>query len=1138
MPEILQRRLLVRDVPKVYEMDSVQDALRSHRLIHHVGILTELGVTCLEDLGDLEEGDLKGFTVVEKRRFKKMVDSLQDLETIVVTNAPKNVGLSSESLLHGSQPSSVAFVKPQTVNTALELSSDNCGSNMCVAIQNVVKYCVLQPLFSTRKTKVLVDIDPSSTLRQLIQAICEQERQASGIYAQLYTPEGVPLSTTSVTAEFTLSDWKVTSCSFLWVIFHPVGITDDFSQPETMSPISPLEGPDQIFVKYVSTMVINIDSAVDSGNTLRQKIYSRAKIPTSVISLTHAGKIIPANDVKLAVYGIEKHSTVHMWCTPRKLISTWDEALRANSGHPIVEQTAAGMSAFNSCLHILKDLPHGDRLLGYLRCTTQSPPLILALKTLMKCSVPSKAQRIAIHEGLYGLFRALIPNDPTSTVNSGDDSVFESSPLCWDYLISNASEQHMVNECYDEISLICPICHHTMRNPVSYKHGGQTFDLDCLQNKLDINEAIPGLPASTSLDDFAPNLQMMQMVLACPTMQATSVTLWKLTDEVKAGTLPQPMNVQQITLAPISKLPSTSFMYVQKPLELKNHSVNYPCLTLNNQNMIVVCTGTGKGSRLTHYVYDPWTGESKLVCPDELAAKILHQTLRTRTKPSFVKEGVITRTPKEAIIVLLDCSGSMSTEVFGSISRLSVVQELFKTFADRSMAYNYHHVIGLTLFSETISVISFASESFAFFQTAIEDTKASGRTAIWDAFTEATNQLNTIGRKYPDCLKRVICLTDGEDNASKSKPHTVTKLLQESCIIVDCVLIGNENKTAKSVAIATNGCAFRPENHTDSLRLFQMETVLSIRERQMVEKKPLILSHSTLLQFASEPYATKPPRKMPSELIKTVTTPQHILRKAAMNPPKGFGAPSINRVKRILWELASYQRDPHPSVEIYPCEEQVDFWRCLLSGPDKTPYEKGVFLLYLRFPEKYPQQPPELRFETPIYHCNVNGHGKVCHSVFDRNYSTSTSVRLVMNCVYGLLLSPEPDDPLDSALAEEYYLDKIAYEATAREMTSSYASKKLNVWREELVGSEERPLDTPVHLVCPLTGKLMKDPVITPYGHTYERSAIESQLEISKIDPKTGKPLTKDLLYSNASVLEAIRDFERTKNQTQWYELD
>jgi ubiquitin-protein ligase len=80
-------------------------------------------------------------------------------------------------------------------------------------------------------------------------------------------------------------------------------------------------------------------------------------------------------------------------------------------------------------------------------------------------------------------------------------------------------------------------------------------------------------------------------------------------------------------------------------------------------------------------------------------------------------------------------------------------------------------------------------------------------------------------------------------------------------------------------------------------------------------------------------------------------------------------------------------KDPHPYIKVFPCEEDVGFWRILLQAPEETPYEGGTFLLYIHFGESYPMSAPEMRFVTPIHHCNINSNGKICHSIFNRNYS-------------------------------------------------------------------------------------------------------------------------------------------------------
>ena len=92
----------------------------------------------------------------------------------------------------------------------------------------------------------------------------------------------------------------------------------------------------------------------------------------------------------------------------------------------------------------------------------------------------------------------------------------------------------------------------------------------------------------------------------------------------------------------------------------------------------------------------------------------------------------------------------------------------------------------------------------------------------------------------------------------------------------------------------------------------------------------------------------------------------------------------------------------------------------VLIGPELTPYQGGVFILFAKFPENYPFEAPQIRFITEIYHCNVNSSGRICHSIFDRNYMTTTNMLDICNCLYGLLQAPEPQDPLDNVMASEY----------------------------------------------------------------------------------------------------------------------
>jgi len=107
------------------------------------------------------------------------------------------------------------------------------------------------------------------------------------------------------------------------------------------------------------------------------------------------------------------------------------------------------------------------------------------------------------------------------------------------------------------------------------------------------------------------------------------------------------------------------------------------------------------------------------------------------------------------------------------------------------------------------------------------------------------------------------------------------------------------------------------------------------------------------------------------------------------------------------------------------------------------------------FPESYPTEAPEVRFVTPIKHCNINQYGKVCHSIFTRNWIADTSMHTLLSCVYGLLLTPETDDPLDTGLAVQYYTHQAQYNQIVEQHVLKYASKSRQQLRQELGNDTE-----------------------------------------------------------------------------------
>ena len=66
-------------------------------------------------------------------------------------------------------------------------------------------------------------------------------------------------------------------------------------------------------------------------------------------------------------------------------------------------------------------------------------------------------------------------------------------------------------------------------------------------------------------------------------------------------------------------------------------------------------------------------------------------------------------------------------------------------------------------------------------------------------------------------------------------------------------------------------------------------------------------------------------------------------------------------------------------------------------GPKGTPFEEGVFQLYIQFSDQYPFTPPKMRFITPIYHCNISSSsGAISLDILQDRWSPALTLEKVM----------------------------------------------------------------------------------------------------------------------------------------------
>ncbi|CAH0717583.1 unnamed protein product, partial [Brenthis ino] len=137
---------------------------------------------------------------------------------------------------------------------------------------------------------------------------------------------------------------------------------------------------------------------------------------------------------------------------------------------------------------------------------------------------------------------------------------------------------------------------------------------------------------------------------------------------------------------------------------------------------------------------------------------------------------------------------------------------------------------------------------------------------------------------------------------------------------------------------------------------------------------------------------------------------------------------SSARTSRLMREIKSLETDPPWGITCSPdTGEGFDILHVKLSGPRSSPYEGGVFELVINVPDRYPFEPPQVKFVTPVYHPNIDKGGRICMNMLKMppkgSWLPTITIETLLISVQALLAAPNPDDPLMMDLAFEYKYD-------------------------------------------------------------------------------------------------------------------
>ncbi|KAL0429635.1 UNVERIFIED_CONTAM: Ubiquitin-conjugating enzyme E2 27 [Sesamum radiatum] len=145
---------------------------------------------------------------------------------------------------------------------------------------------------------------------------------------------------------------------------------------------------------------------------------------------------------------------------------------------------------------------------------------------------------------------------------------------------------------------------------------------------------------------------------------------------------------------------------------------------------------------------------------------------------------------------------------------------------------------------------------------------------------------------------------------------------------------------------------------------------------------------------------------------------------------------------RVQKELQECNRDFEVSgIRVVPKgEANLAHLLGTIPGPLGTPYEGGTFKIDITLPDGYPFEPPKMRFATKVWHPNISSQsGAICLDILKDQWSPALTLKTALLSVQALLSAPEPDDPQDAVVAQQYLREYQTFVGTARYWTEAFA---------------------------------------------------------------------------------------------------
>jgi ubiquitin-protein ligase len=173
----------------------------------------------------------------------------------------------------------------------------------------------------------------------------------------------------------------------------------------------------------------------------------------------------------------------------------------------------------------------------------------------------------------------------------------------------------------------------------------------------------------------------------------------------------------------------------------------------------------------------------------------------------------------------------------------------------------------------------------------------------------------------------------------------------------------------------------------------------------------------------------------------------------------------MGRKLRILRELRSVFRAGRADVRVYWPPDTICQWRVFPQGPPDSFYGGGWWHIFVKFPELYPDQPPEICFVIVPYHPNVSGHRRVCRQILFEGYHRDTAMLTIFDDLKAMFANPDSELAMDVGVDKRLGCRFDAADADAlRRLVQESTERVSETVEEDLIGVVGGPRDDSAYM--------------------------------------------------------------------------